>query len=120
MIEFKPFSIEQYPDALGTEDPDGAYLAEGRDENLGRWQITIVGPMQGTPGDYVDALERQLDRPLDIVVVFVLPPASKDAENAQEIWRRGFLGIQVRLAVSGRLFRFEPEEEEEEVEERPM
>lgn len=93
-IEFKPFSTDDYPDGLGLDDADGAYLAVGR----GQWQITVVGPMQGAPGDYVDALENHLDRPLEIVRVFVLTPAS-ESEKTQAIWRRGFLAIQVRPAV---------------------
>jgi hypothetical protein len=98
-IEFKPCSTEEKPDGLGLDDADGAYLTEGRHEYAGQWQVTVLGSPQGSPGDYADALENYLNRPIEIVQVFVLPPASNATDKAQAIWRRGFLGIRVQPAA---------------------
>lgn len=71
---------------------DGAYLyVEGFPPSI--WQITVVGPMVGTPGEYVDQLQQKVGQDLRLREVFMMTPASD--VPPESVLRRGFLGMLV-------------------------
>lgn len=99
MIEFRDHPTRQ--DGLALDSPDGAYVSKPVGNE---WQITVVGPMRWTPGEYVDALMERFDEALMLEEVFFLEPVAVEGaadrpgfiSKVEQTRRRGFVGMRVR------------------------